>query len=87
MTTKLIGYERGKDEHALRQEFLTKFKALPENEQKSLYVKENFQNEFKLALTQLIVDNHKRELKRFEHNLKVLIEDPKGAIAELNEEC
>jgi len=85
--TKLIGYERSKYDYEIRQELIAKFKALPENEQKSLYVKEEFQNQYKLALAQLQVEKAKRDKERFENNLNAFLEDPKGAIAELNEEC
>jgi hypothetical protein len=85
MTTKLIGYECGKDEHDIRREFMSKFNALSENDRKSIVIQENFQNEFKLALTQLEVDKTKRQKERFEHNLKAFLEDPKGVLNEFDE--
>ncbi len=85
MTTKLIGYEYGKNEHDIRREFLTKFKDLPENDRKSIVIQEAFQSEFKLALTKLEIDNAKRQKERFEHNLKAFLEDPKGVLNELDE--
>lgn len=84
MTTKLIGYERRKYDYEIREELIAKFKALPEDEQKSPSVREDFQNQYKLVLAQLEIDNAKREKERFENNLKAFFEDPKGVITELD---
>jgi hypothetical protein len=85
MTNKLIGYEQGKNDYDIRREFLTRFKALPENEQKSIYIQEEFQNEFKLALAKLEIEKANRQKERYEHNLKTFLEDPKEILKELDE--